>query len=339
MAFGKRIVTVVAISLVSAVTLLAHVSCSRQEPPYRVAICGFAEGEPGHQRSDLLHYACEKVEAELGAEAELLDSGENVLAGASEAGEDAAYQLVISLGKGATEGILASRQAGCEIPLVALDFPPAAQVPGLEETTTVRYRVEEGAYICGYLAGWLTTGKDHPMTNALPVVAFFGMKSDPMTDWYRAGFTAGVKAAFPEGDTLVFLLEDGDDAAKTRSLVEEAAKKGADILFCAPGGFVSKAIEMAEAKGILVIPAGSDLYESSPEHVLTSLVLRDDNAVFRAVEMAMDGKLAPGQYQWGIREGVWSLAPFRGHDIRIRRELKEALLREEERVAGMEFSP
>lgn len=339
MALRKRIMTFAALSLVSAVVFMAPVSCSRPEPPFRVAVYGFSEGEPGYGRSEMLSYACDKVKAELGAEVELLGPDGNALGGGTEEAREDAYQLVIALGKYTTDSILASRQAASDVPLVALDLPLAVQVSGQGEMTTVRYRVEEGAYVCGYLAGRLTTGKDHPMTNAFPVVAFLGVKDDPMTEWYRAGFAAGVRTALPGGNVLVFFLEDADDEAKARSLAEEAAKKGADVLFCVPGGFVSEVIEVAEEKSILAIPAGTDLYESSPKHVLTSLILRDDNAVFRAVELAMDGELTPGQYLWGIREGIWSLAPFRGHDIYIRRELKEALHSEEEKVIGMEFSP
>ncbi|MBC7247959.1 MAG: BMP family ABC transporter substrate-binding protein [Actinobacteria bacterium] len=339
MALRSRIATVATLSLASAVMFLAPVSCSRPEPPFRVAIYGFAEGEPGHERSEMLSYACDKVEAELGAEAEMMDPGGNALGSGTGGTEDGAYRLVIALGKSAAEGVLASRQGASDVPLVALGLPPDAGVSGGDGVTAVRYRVEEGAYLCGYLAGRLTEGKDHPLTNALPVVAFLGAKSDAMTEWYRAGFVSGVKAALPAGNVLVYTLEDTAAASKARSLAEEAAKKGADIVFCAPGEFVSEVIEVAEEKNILVIPAGADLHGSSPEHVLTSLILRDDNAVFRAVQMAMDGKLVPGQFVWGIREGTWCLAPFRGHDLHVRRELKEALQREEERVAGMEFSP
>lgn len=303
MTLRKRIMTVAALPLVSTVVFLALVSCSRPEPPFRVAVYGFAEGEPAYERGEMLSYACDKVKAELGAEAELLGPDRDALGSGTEGTQEDAYQLVISLGKNTTDGILASRQAASDVPLVALDFPPAVQVPGQGEITTVRYRVEEGAYICGYLAGRLTTGKDHPLTNAFPVVAFLGVKDDPMTEWYRAGFATGVQAALPGGNVLVFLLENADAAAKARSFAEEAVKKGSDILFCMPGGFVSEVIEVAEEKGILAIPAGTDLYDFSPEHVLTSLILRDDNAVFRAVEMAMDGELAPGQYLWGISGG------------------------------------
>lgn len=337
----KSIQAAVLLSLATASMFLAPLSCSSPAPSFRVAVCSFAEGEAGYERGDLVAYACDKVAAELGAEAELCKPGEAVPGVTAESAENAndGYRLVVSMGKITTEEIIASRRSGCDVPLVALDFPSAANMPGMEGITAVRYRVEEGAYLCGYLAGRITSGKDHPLANALPVVAFLGMKGDPMTAWYRAGFTSGVKAALPEGNVLVYALEDTGGSVKVRPLVEEAVKKGADIIFCAPGKFVGEVIKTAEENNILVIPAGGDLYESSPDHVLTSLILRDDNAVFKAVKMAMDGELAPGQYRWGIREGTWCLAPFRGHDLYIRRELKEELMREEEKVAGLEFSP
>ena len=71
---------------------------------------------------------------------------------------------------------------------------------------------------------------------------------------------------------------------------------------------------------------------------LTSLILRDDNAFFEAVERSLDNDLESGRQVWGIEEGVWSLAPFHVHDPYIKRELKEALQQQQEIVNTVDFS-
>ncbi len=334
MTSGKLISTLF-VSFLALLAALAFSSCSREELPFRVAVCGFTVGEPGSERNDLLDYALAKLEAELGAEGDLLASGAP-LPDEQGGDETGTYQLLVTMGRSATESAMAQRGKATAVPMVALDYTPASP-SAAEGVTTVRYRVEEGSYLCGYLAAHLTSGRDHPLTNPLPVVAFLGMKDDPMTEYCRAGFEEGVKAVLPGTNILSVLLEGTSAPSKARSFAEEAVKKGADILFCAPGDYISAVIDVAEARGALLIPVGRDLYGSSPEHVLTSLILRDDNALFLAVEMAMKGTLTPGHLEWGMDEGILSLAPFRKHDIHIRRELKENLAREQERVAGMDL--
>jgi basic membrane lipoprotein Med (substrate-binding protein (PBP1-ABC) superfamily) len=71
---------------------------------------------------------------------------------------------------------------------------------------------------------------------------------------------------------------------------------------------------------------------------LTSLILRDDNAFFAAVNKALDGDLDSGRQVWGKDEGVWSLAPFHVHDPYIERELKEALQQQQDIVTTVDFS-
>ena len=80
-------------------------------------------------------------------------------------------------------------------------------------------------------------------------------------------------------------------------------KKGVDIIFCTPGSFNAEVIEVAEEKDVLVILVGADRSSESPDHVLTSLLLRDDNTVFEAVRAAVDGDLAAGPPGLGRRGG------------------------------------
>jgi basic membrane lipoprotein Med (substrate-binding protein (PBP1-ABC) superfamily) len=333
----SRITVIMVVCVLVPVAFLAS-SCSQPEPTYHVALVGFRGDEQGEERNALAEYGQRRAEAELGVDVDFIipDAGETMDELFSNA-EDP-YDLVISLGQDSSLDMLFARPEDTGIQAAALDFEISQPVPGEDEASLVRYRVEEGSYICGYLAGWLSGRTDHPLTNAMPLVAFIGALDDPLVVYYNSGFTAGVEAGSSGGGTHSYFVEEAGDSLQARAYAEEAVKKGVDIIFCSPGEFNDEVIEVAEEQDILVILVGADRSFESPEHVLTSLILRDDNAVFEAVKEALDGDLVAGRQVWGIEEGTWSLAPFHGHDPYIRRDLKEALQKQEEKVADMDFS-
>lgn len=333
---SRLTVTVLACILLSTIFLAC--SCSKPEPSYRVALIGFQGGEQGEERNTLAEYGQRRVEAELGVEVDFEMPGSEKDMEALFANAEDGYDLVISLGQDSSLDMLFARPEGTDIAAAALDFEVSQPVPGEDEASLVRYRVEEGSYLCGYLAGWLSGRTDHPMTNAIPLTAFIGSLDDPLVVYYNSGFTKGVQAGSPQGGTHSYFIENEKDSQQARAYAEEAVEKGVDIFFCTPGPFNEEVIEVAEEEDVLVILVGADRSQESPKHVLTSLILRDDNAVFEAVRAALDGDLESGKQVWGIGEGTWSLAPFHGNDPYISKELKEALHEQEGKVRSVNFS-
>jgi basic membrane protein A and related proteins len=332
----RRAVILILCSLLSMAIFVS--SCAApQSAKYRVAVIGFAGGQSDEQRNSLAEYGQKRIEAELGAEVDFLLPGsgykvEDIFS------SDNGYDLVVSLGQGSSQEMLQARPGDTQVQAAALDYSPSQPPPGSDAVSLVRYRVEEGAYVCGYLAGWLTGRNDHPLTNAAPIVGFIGAVDDPQEPYYDRGYGKGAKAVSPNVENQRYFLANAADSKNARAYAEQAIKKGADIIFCTPGAFNSEVVKVAQEKNVLVILVGTDRSGESPEHVLTSLIMRDDNALFDAVSMAMHGDLKPGPQAWGITGGIWSLAPFYSHDTYIRKELKEALRREEEKVYTIDFS-
>ncbi len=302
-----------------------------------MALVGFEDGEGSEERNTLAEFGQRRAEAELGVEVDFIlpaagEDYEELFGG----GEDG-YDLVVSLGQDSSLDVLDARPTDSGVALCALDVESPQPVAGEEEASLVRYRVEEGSYVCGYLAGWLSGRSDHPLTNPIPLVAFIGAKDDPLMIYYNVGFGRGVTAALGKEGTYAYHLETAEDAVQARTYAEEAIEKGIDIIFCTPGPFNAEVIEVAEEKNVLVILVGADRSSESPDHVLTSLLLRDDNTVFEAVRAAVDGELATGRQAWGEEVGAWSLAPFHGNDPYIRKELKEKLREIQESIAEVDF--
>jgi basic membrane protein A and related proteins len=312
-------------------------SCSDAGPSYSVALVGFEGGEGVEERNTLAEFGQRRAEAELGVEVDFILPATGEDYGELFGGGEDGYDLVVSLGRGSSLQVLSDRPDDAGTAVCALDFESPQPVEGEEEASLVRYRVEEGSYVCGYLAGWLSGRSDHPLTNPIPLVAFIGAKDDPLMIYYNVGFGRGVTAALNKEGTFSYHLETADDSAQARAYAEDAIKKGADIIFCTPGSFNAEVIEVAEEKDILVILVGPDRSPESPDHVLTSLLLRDDNTVFEAVRAAVDDDLAAGRQAWGEEVGAWSIAPFHGHDPYIRKELKEKLREIEENITEVNF--
>ncbi len=320
--------------------VLLCTSCSGSgQAPRRVLVVGF-DGEPRSQeRNALLEYGCRRLEAELGLAAELSVpyATEDPLARAFD--DHPPPEVILSCRELPGETVGSSPGEGPAPCLVCIDHPGDPLPAGRADATCIRYRVEEGAYICGFLAGLLTVSGEHPLLNRLPVVAFIGIADDPRTSRYQAGYVSGVKASCPQAQILSYLVDDSGDGERARAQLLEAARKGADVVFCTPGDFNAEVVREAEALDLLLILVGGDRNGESPSRVLTSLILRDDNALFRAVHLVLRGELGPGLQEWGLREGIWSLAPFHGHDVHIRRETKQALAAQSEKVPDMRFSP
>ncbi len=324
--------------LLALTAALAASSCSRPEPGFRVAVVGFPAGGREEGRNLIAEYGSRRAEGELGASVDFILPEEGQDLGYLFDAEGKPYDLVISLGSSSSRAVLEARPQGWGGTVVALDFEPSGPVKGEDEVTVVRYRVEEGTYLCGYLAAWLSARNGHPLTNAKPLVAFIGSRDYPLLAYFTSGFDRGVKAGAADAGSLDYYLERGDDAKAARALAEEAVKKGADVIFCSPGDFNAEVLKVAAEKGVLVILSGTDRSGESPGHVLTSLVFRDDNAIFEAVREAMEGELSPGRAVWGGERGTWSLAPYHAHDGYVGRELREALAEQMLKVRDMDFS-
>jgi basic membrane protein A len=317
---------------------LAFGSCDNTPSrKYRVGVIGFSGDRLNSERQSLVEYGARRIEAELGAEVDVLEPGGGRTAELFSEGEGA-YDMVVSMGVSSSREMLTFRTGDTGVQAVALDFSSPQPLQGEGSLTLVRYRVEEGAYLCGFLAGWLTGRKDHPLANPRPDVAFIGAADDPLLPYYDIGFSKGVRAALSKPGIYRYTVTASTDSKSARAYAEHAARSGVDIIFCSPGAFDSEVLKVAQEKNLLVILVGADRYQESPEHVLTSLVLRDDNALFEAVSEAMEGRLKPGQWEWGRKENIWSLAPFHGHDAYIRKELKEALQEQEEGLGSVDFS-
>lgn len=336
MRYERRLFLLV-LAILAALTLLAGLasSCSREKDAYLVTVVGISGDGEDLQRNSLLEYASLRLEAGLGVEVELHIPGSSGEPGGQTLPDTASPRLLVSFGS-FPPGRENAQGSDPQPTVICLDWREESVPAGGEGASFVRYRMEEASHLCGFLAGRLTDGEDHPRTNRFLVVAFIGPTDDTRTPRLRAGFMRGVSEANPQVNVLAYELGSANELDMARTYAEEAVRKGADIIFCSPGAFDAEVIRVAETRGVLVILIDNRQVEGSPDHVIAPLALRDDQALFRAVSMALKGEMVPGMQEWGVREGIWSLASFGPNDLYIDRKLKEDLLREMEKLASIE---
>ena len=68
---------------------------------------------------------------------------------------------------------------------------------------------------------------------------------------------------------------------------------------------------MAQAQGVYSIGSGTDRYDSAPDAIVTSAVLRVPQLLLEGATLARKGRWEGRHYAFGIQQNAQDLAPFR----------------------------
>ncbi len=163
---------------------------------------------------------------------------------------------------------------------------------------SVVFKEEEGSYLVGLLAGMASkTGK----------VGFVGGMDIPLIRKFACGYVQGVKAAKPGAE--VFQNMTGttgaawNDPVKGGELAKSQIDRGADVIYHAAGGTGIGVLRAAADAGKLGIGVDSNQNGVQPGKVLTSMLKRVDNAVYKTFADAKSGKFVAGIQVLGLAEG------------------------------------
>lgn len=161
-----------------------------------------------------------------------------------------------------------------------------------------RYRMEEAAYLAGYLAALME--KRRPGRD---VVSSVGGFSIPTVDPFIAGYQAGARKANPRIVTLNAYANDFLDQAKCRRVALGQIVKGSGVVFQVAGGCGLGALRAAKERGVLGIGVDVDQSSLGP-HILTSVLKKMDVAVYGAILSLKNGTFSPGRSAvFGLRDG------------------------------------
>jgi basic membrane protein A and related proteins len=188
--------------------------------------------------------------------------------------------------------------------------PPAPIAPNVAGLV---FAEQEGSYLVGVAAALKsTTGK----------IGFIGGVSGiGLIEKFEAGYIAGAKSINPDIQvTSQYITEFPDfDGFQSPDRAKEIAtamySEGADVIYAAAGlsgsGMFQAAAETSGATGTKVwgIGVDSDQYNTVDpavkEYVLTSMIKRVDNAVYKITEDVVNGTFEPGEQRYDLKaEGV-----------------------------------
>ncbi|WP_425504183.1 BMP family lipoprotein [Roseibium litorale] len=192
---------------------------------------------------------------------------------------------------------------------VAKEFPDIQfgivdMVVDLPNVRSIVFKEDEGSYLVGLLAGMASkTGK----------VGFVGGMDIPLIRKFACGYKQGVKAANADAEIFENMIGTTgaawNDPVKGGELAMSQFDRGADVVYHAAGGSGIGVLQAAADAGKYGIGVDSNQNALHPGSVLTSMLKRVDNAVYKAFEDSKNDAWTSGVQVLGLAEGGvdWAL--------------------------------
>lgn len=207
---------------------------------------------------------------------------------------------------------------------VAAEFPKThftivdsvVKQPNVE---SIVFKEQEGSFLVGMLAAEASkTGK----------VGFVGGMDIPLIRRFACGYVQGVKYANPKAEVFQNMTGTTGDAWKDPVKGGELAKsqidRGADVVYHAAGATGIGVLRAAADAGKLGIGVDSNQNGLFPGKVLTSMLKRVDNAVFKTFSDAKSGTWNPGVTVLGLKEEGIAYALDDNNKLLVTPEMKAA---------------
>lgn len=212
--------------------------------------------------------------------------------------------------------IASSPFQAADLDIAAREYPgvkfllvdPSAELPHRHPNVQgTLFKVEEAAYLAGYLAA--LTERSRPGPEAVSSV---GGARVPPVDRFIAGFQAGARRAVPGIRTLNAYANSYLVPARCRSIALRQIARGSGVVFPVAGLCGRGALAAAREQRRFGIGVDVDQSGLGP-HVLTSVVKRLDLVVFRAVVSLRGGRFRGGVDRvYGLRNGGVDLGRISG---------------------------
>jgi len=167
---------------------------------------------------------------------------------------------------------------------------------------SVTFREQDGSFLAGALAALVSKTKR---------IAFLGGVDIPLLRKFEAGFTAGARQIDPAVKVAVKYAGSFEDVAAGKELAGVLFGDRADVIFVAAGKTGLGAIdEVRSREHVYVIGVDANQDDLAKGKVLTSMVKRVDNAVFRLAQAVVAGKPPTGHLEFGLRDDGVGLTDF-----------------------------
>ncbi|MGQ0721412.1 MAG: BMP family lipoprotein [Candidatus Eiseniibacteriota bacterium] len=236
------------------------------------------------------------------------------------------YDVVIGVGFLFTDAVRAVAADHPEVRFVLVD----GRIEDLPNVASLLFREQEGSFLVGALAGMKSTSG---------VVGFVGGMDVPLIHKFEAGYRSGVEHVRPGAKVLVGYAgvrpEAFADPVRGKEIALSQFDQGADVIFHAAGVTGLGVIEAAKERGRLAIGVDSNQNGVAPGFVLTSMIKRVDNAIYREIQAALGGGFRGGVVELGLaEEGVGFAVDEHNRDLLTEEMLARAASLADSVVSG-----
>ena len=217
---------------------------------------------------------------------------------------------------------------------VAPDYPETnfAIVDMVVEAPNVKsiiYSEHEGSYLVGLIAG---------MKSAEGSVGFVGGMDVPLIRKFACGYAQGVMAADPDATVIANMTGTTpaawNDPVKGGELAKAQIDQGADVIYAAAGGTGIGVLQAAADRGVFSIGVDSNQNYLHPGSVLTSMLKRVDNTVYKIFAEAEAGEFQPGITVLGVATGDVDYAVDEHNESEIGEDIRAAVEKAKDEIVS-----
>jgi basic membrane protein A and related proteins len=217
----------------------------------------------------------------------------------------------------------ATRKMAQKYPQVRFAIVDFAYDPPLDNVIGLVFAEEQAGFLAGALAGLMSTSK---MVGVVAGIAI------PPVIRFRKGYEAGVKHVC-DCEVVGVYIDSFTDPARGKTAALSQLDEGADVIFGGGGITGSGAILGAAQAGAWVIGVDQDEYMTTfkqgrapgAHKLLSSAMKRVDNAVYGAIQRAVQGAFTGGTQVFEARNDGVGLAPFHDTEDAIPEAVKSKL--------------
>ncbi len=204
-----------------------------------------------------------------------------------------------------------------------------AELRGLPNVVSVLFANEEGGFLAGCLAGYMSSTKR---------VGFIGGVAIPTVRAFRHGFAQGLAYADPEVAMLTRYVSQGSDFSGfydqqvAFQLAKNLYSEGVDIIFPVAGEAGLAVLNAAKELDRYAIGIDYDQDHLAKGHILASVLKRVDKAVYEELQLITRDQFQAGVHVYGLRDGGIGLSEMQYTRDHIPQAVQERLLEVQEKL-------
>lgn len=237
-------------------------------------------------------------------------------------------EIIITIGPGAVTAVLEAAKKNPKIKYICLDASLEDTIPA--NVLAVSYKVEEAAFLAGYLAG---------KTTKTQVVGFISGDNKENSLAYYYGFKAGLRLANSSCELMKGIAGTFTNKSRLEEMTERMVDSKADIVFHVAGEAGKGMISLMDKYGRYAIGADVDQNNLAPKSVITSVIKDNGSVITELMGEYKNKKLLFGKSRsYGLAEKGVSLAE--STSSMIPDATYQSILQYEEKIiAGQEKIP